>query len=69
MTVRGQRCLHGMLGSFLVVPAGHDVVSTICYGTGGDRMDGEQRWEEEEEEEDGGRRRMGRCSCARSPPG
>lgn len=51
MTVRGQRRRDWMLRSIVVVPGGRNVVATICYGTGGERTDGDQRCEEEEEEE------------------
>lgn len=50
MMVRGQRRLDWMRRWIVVVPGGRNVVPTICYGTGGERMDGDQRWEEEEEE-------------------
>lgn len=45
--VQGQRCLDWMLRSIVVVPGGCNVVPTICYGTGGEGMDGDQRCEEE----------------------
>lgn len=45
--VRGQCRLDWMLRSIVVVPGGRNVIPTICYGTGGERMDGDQRCEEE----------------------
>lgn len=45
--MRGQRCIDWMLRSIVVVPGGGNVVPTICYATGGERMDGDQRCEEE----------------------
>lgn len=47
MMMRGQRCIDWMLRSIVVVPGGGNVVPTICYATGGERMDGDQRCEEE----------------------
>lgn len=62
--VQGQRCPDWMLRSIVVVPGGCNVVPTICYGTGGEGMDGDQRCEEEDEEEAGHE-----CSSALSPAG
>lgn len=45
MLMRGQRGPDWMLWS-VVVPGGCYVVPTICYGTGGEGMDGDQRCEE-----------------------
>lgn len=43
--MQGQCCLDWMLRSIVVVPGGCNVVPTICYGTGGEGMDGDQRCE------------------------
>lgn len=47
MMVQSQCRLDWMLRSIVVVAGGCNVVPTICYGTGGERMDGDQRCEEE----------------------
>lgn len=43
----GRRRPVGMLRSAAVVPGGCGVVATICYGAGGEGMDGDRRCEEE----------------------
>lgn len=44
---RSQRCVDWKPRSIVVLPGGCNVVPTICYGTGREGMDGDQRCEEE----------------------